>query len=35
VTDAQLITFESQANEKIREAVSVEVEVYEGDAISD
>ncbi|EFX76114.1 hypothetical protein DAPPUDRAFT_249385 [Daphnia pulex] len=31
VTDAQLITFESQANEKIREAVSVEVEVrYRG-----
>jgi alanyl-tRNA synthetase len=35
VTDAQLKTIESQVNEKIREAVSVEVKVYEGDAIPD
>ncbi|XP_046458517.1 alanyl-tRNA editing protein Aarsd1-B-like [Daphnia pulex] len=35
LTDAQLKTIESQVNEKIREAVSVEVKVYEGDAIPD
>lgn len=35
VTDAQLKAIESQVNEKIREAVSVEVKVYEGDAIPD
>ncbi len=35
VTDDQLKTIESQVNEKIREAVPVEVKVYEEDAIPD
>ncbi len=35
VSDVQLKAIESQVNEKIREAVAVEVKVYEGDAIPD
>ena len=35
VSDIQLKAIESQANEKIREAVPVEVNVYEGDVIPD
>ena len=35
MSDVQLKAIENQVNEKIREAVSVEVKVYEGDAIPD
>ncbi len=33
MSEAQLKSIEQQVNEKIREAVPVEVNVYEGDAV--